>query len=307
MTSQRVASTFLYVTCSVMLAVAGVGCAAGDRFRVKASQPWPDEWVSGVRTPYERLIHVSVKTVEWHRKLRTASLEGRLVAMLAERHDLYGFVRTGVAQPQNPSDLVKGMRYIEIKIAPSFFEFRKTPPKVTLDYEAKPFKEVMADLMGRVGRSYLISPELDDQPKITAHLVGLDWREAAVRLMLDCDVFVEPVWYNPVSLRSYEYVSQRDFLAAVRRVIESLDNPAPETPLTIVPWEQWVENNRAYQLRFDASLRARPTTQQYGPPPGTAILSSDLAIAKKQILYALPYQIRLRGQDDDEDRSRAKL
>jgi hypothetical protein len=33
--------------------------------------------------------------------------------------------------------------------------------------------------------------------------------------------------------------------------------------------------------------------QQFGPPPGTAILSSDLAIAKKQILYALPLQLKL--------------
>lgn len=304
MTCRRVMSFGLCVSGLVVTTTVGIGCAGGDRFRVKAGQPWPDEWVSGIRTPYERLIQVSNKTVDWHRKLRTTSLEGRLVAMLAERADLYGFVRTGVAQPQGATDLVKGLRYIEIKIAPCFFVFRELPPKVSLKVDDKPFKQVMADLMGRVDRSYLISPDLADKPKITARLMNLDWREAAVRLMLDCDVFVEPVWYNPVSLRSYEYESQRDFLGAVRRVIDSLRNPTPDTPLTIVPWNQWVANNRAYQLRFDAALRARPTTQQYGPPPGTAILSSDLAIAKKQILYALPYQIRLQAQTEDKSKDK---
>ncbi|MBN1344561.1 MAG: hypothetical protein JXQ73_17860 [Phycisphaerae bacterium] len=277
---------------SVVIGLVGLtGCAGGSQYRVKTSQPWPDEWISGVRAPYERIVQLTGKTVAWHRKANWQGIEVQIVQMLRRRPDLYGFVRTGVGQSLEGLDQSTGLRYLEVKVGPCFFDFATQPPKVTIDYKNKPFKEAMADLMGRVQRSYLLSPAVADRPPITAHLINLDWREAAVRLLLDADVFVEPVWYNPISLRSFEYEDQNELMSAVRSVMDGMRNPTPEAPLTIVPWEQWVLNNRAYQLRYDASLRARPTTQQLGPPPGTAILSSDLAIAKKQVLYGLPHQL----------------
>jgi len=268
-----------------------LGCAGAASYRVKTSQPWPDEWVSGARVPYERIVQLAGKTVEWHRKANWQALETEASGLLAGRRDLYGFVRSGVAQPLSGMEASKGVRYLEVKVAPCFFDFDRPPPRVTLDYQDKALDEVTADLMKRVGRSYLISPTLSGRRVITAHLVDLDWREAAVRVMLEADVFVEPVWFNPISLRSYEYAGQAEFVAAVRQAIDHMKNPAPQAPLTIVPWERWVLNNRAYQLRYHAWLRSVPTTRQLGPPSGTAILSADLAIARKQILYALPHQL----------------
>jgi hypothetical protein len=266
------------------------GCIVSTQYRVKASQPWPDEWVSGARVPYTRLVQLDQKTVEWHRKANWGTLESQITSMLSQRRDLYGFVRGGRAESPT-DDASPGLRYLEVKVGPCFFDFERDPPAVTLNYENTPFKEVVADLMKRAGRSYVISPRVSKKPAITGHLVDLDWREAAVRIMLEADVFVEPVWYNPVALRSYEYTTQGEFVAAVRQLMETMGSTSPGAPLTIVPWAQWVKNNVAYQLRYDAALRARPTSQQFGPPPGTAILSSDLAVAKKQVLYALPYQI----------------
>ncbi len=268
-----------------------LGCTGAASYRVKTSQPWPDEWVSGARVPYERIVQLTAKTVEWHRKANWRALEAEASGLLAGRRDLYGFVRSGVARPLSGMDPSKGGRYLEVKVAPCFFDFDGPPPRITLDYQDKALHGVMSDLMKRVGRSYLISPALSGRPTITAHLVDLDWREAAVRVMLEADVFVEPVWFNPVSLRSYEYASQAEFIAAVRQAIDHMKNPSPRAPLTVVPWETWVLNNRAYQLRYHAWLRSAPTTRPLGPPPGTAILSADLAIAKKQILYALPHQL----------------
>jgi hypothetical protein len=268
------------------------GCNVAGQYRVKTSQPWPDEWVSGARVPYERLVQLTSKTVEWHRKANWTALEGQVVKLLAQRRDVYGFVRTGSAQAADSFEAQRpAVRYLEVKFGPCFFDFEKPPPKVTLDYKSKPFADTISDLMARAHRSFLISPLVAKRPPITAHLANLDWREAAVRVMLDADVFVEPVWYNPVSLRSYEYESEATFMAALTQVIEAMKNPAPEAPVTVVPWEDWVRNNQAYQLRQNALLRSAPTTRQLGPPSGTAILSSDLGIAKKQILYALPYQL----------------
>ncbi len=267
------------------------GCTSTIQYRVKTSQPWPDEWVSGARVPYERSVELTDKTVAWHRKASWSSVRSQITGLLSMRRDLYGFVRSGVAQPLTGLDPSARLHYLEVKAGPCLFDFKDPPPTVTLDYKDAPLPRVIADLMKRVGRSYLISPELKDRPGITAHLVDLDWREAAVRLMLDVGVFVEPVWYNPVSLRSYEYDTQAEFIAAVRQALDNMRNPAPEAPLTIVPWEQWVRHNQAYQIGFDMALRSRPTTQRFGPPPGTAMLSADLALAKKQILYALPYQL----------------
>lgn len=266
------------------------GCALGTQFRVKTSQPWPDEWISGARVPYTRLIQLDESTVAWHSKANWQGIETNVVDMLKKRRDLYGFVRSGRAESL-AAEGSPGLHYLEVKVGPCFFDFDRPPPTVTVDYQKRPLQEVIADLMNRVGRSYVISPQVSERQAITAHLVGLDWRQATVQIMLEADVFVEPVWYNPVSLRSYEYTSQAAFLDAIRDVMASMMSPSTRSPLTIVPWAQWVRNNAAYQLRYDAALRARPTSQQLGPPPGTAILSSDLAIAKKQILYALPYQL----------------
>jgi len=268
------------------------GCAVDVAYRIKMSQPWPDEWASGPRIPYDRITQLTSETVEWHRKANWTAVAGDVTRLLIPRRDLYGFTRTGVARPVEGAGSSEGLSYLEVKIGPCFFDLSKPPPRVTLHYQDEPFSQAMADLMGRVGRSYLISPDVADRRPITAHLVDLDWREAAVRVMLEANVFVEPVWYNPVSLRSYEYPSQADFLAAVRQAIDNMRNPSPDAPLTIVPWEQWVRNNRAYQMRYDAELRSRTSATVFGPPPGTAILSSDLAIAKKQILYALPHQLK---------------
>ncbi len=267
------------------------GCGSSSAFRVKTSQPWPDEWVRGTGVPYERLVRFASETVTWHQKANWERLEGQIVALLARRHDLYGFVRYGMAQPQGGNDPTKGLRYLEVKVAPCFFHLEEPAPRVTLDYKKKPFVGAVADLMRRVDRGYVISPNVGDRAPITARLADLDWREATTRIFLDSDVFVEPVWFNPVSLRSYEYATRSEFLEAVRQALRSMRDPAPEAPLTIVPWREWVEGNRAYQLRFHATLQAQPTTQRLGPPSGTALLSSDLAIAKKQILYALPHQI----------------
>jgi len=268
------------------------GCAAVTQYRVKTSQPWPDEWISGARVPYERVILLTGETVAWHRKASWRTVQADVARQLAKRRDLYGFIRTGVAQPLGGLGPSAGLHYLEVKVGPCFFDFQRPPPRVTLDYNNKPFAEAMADLMERAGRSYVISPDLAGRPAITARLVDLDWREAAVRLMLECDVFIEPVWYNPISLRSYEYAAQSEFVAAVRGAIDAIKSPAPDAPLTVVSWQMWMTLNRAYQLRYDAALRARPTTQQLGPPPGTAILHADLGIAKKQILYALPHQLK---------------
>ena len=274
-----------------ILAAVG-GCSSGVQFRIKTSQPWPDEWVSGARVPYERTVQLTPKTVAWHRKADGSAIEAEITRELTGRPGLYGFVRRGIAQPLGAMDLSKGLPYVEVKIAPCFFDFGKPPPKVTLHYERKTFSEAIADLMKRAGRSYLISPALADTPPITAHLTQLDWREAAVRIMLEVNVFIEPVWYNPISLRSYEYESQAEFQSAVRRAMDAMKNPTPGAALTVVPWDQWVAHNRAYQLRYVGTLRNRATSQRFGPPPGTAVLNSDLAIAKKQILYALPHQLK---------------
>jgi hypothetical protein len=264
------------------------------QYRVKTSQPWPDEWASGPRIPYDRVVQLTASTIEWHRKASWNAVNTEVTRLMMPRRDLYGFTRTGVAQPTagGAGQLESGsLQYLEVKAGPCFFDLVRAP-RVTLDYQDKPFSQAMSDLMGRIGRSYLISPDVADRRSVTAHLADLDWREAVVRVLLEANVFVEPIWYNPVSIRSYEYGTQAEFLAAVKQAIENLRNPAPDIPLTIVPWEQWVRHNRAYQLRYDAELRARVTSQPFGPPPGTAILSSELAIAKKQIIYALPYQLK---------------
>jgi len=272
------------------------GCAFDAQYRVKTSQPWPDEWASGPRIPYDRVVQLTAPTVEWHRKANWSSIGNEIARLLASRRDLYGFTRTGVAQATSSmtgQQEAASLQYLEVKVGPCFFDFTRPPPRVSIDYENKPFSQAMADLMGRAGRNYLISPDLADRRPITAHLANVDWREAAVRVMLDANVFVEPVWYNPVSLRSYEYGSQPEFLAAVKQAIENMRNPSAEMPLTIVPWDQWVGHNRAYQIRYDLGLRSQSTSQPLGPPAGAAILSSDLAIAKKQIIYALPFQLKL--------------
>jgi hypothetical protein len=269
------------------------GCAFDVQYRVKTSQPWPDEWASGPRVPYDRIVQLTGPTVDWHRKAKWDVIAADITRLLIPRPDLYGFTRTGVAQRQGDGSSSEALPYLEVKIGPCFFDLSKPPPKVTVHYQETPFSQAMSDLMGRVGRSYLISPDVADRRPITAHLTDLDWRETVVRVMLEANVFVEPVWYNPVSLRSYEYGSQSEFITAVRQAIDNMRSPEPEAPLTIVPWEQWVRHNQAYQLRYDADLRSRMVGQQFGPPPGTAILSSDLAIAKKQILYALPFQLKL--------------
>jgi len=268
------------------------GCALEGQYRVKTCQPWPDEWASGPRIPYDRMILFTAPTVEWHRKANWTSISTEITRMLLPRRDLYGFSRTGVAQPMTAGANEQALYYFEVKVGPCFFDFAQQPPRVAIDYQDKPFALAMADLMQRANRSYLISSDVGERKTVTARMTDVDWREAAVRVMLDANVFVEPVWYNPVSVRSYEYASQAEFLAAVRQAVDNMKNPTPDGPLTIVPWDQWVRHNRAYQVHYDLDLRSRSAVQQFGPPPGTAILSSDLAIAKKQVLYALPHQLK---------------
>ncbi len=55
--------------------VAVGGCSSGVQFRIKTSQPWPDEWISGARVPYERTVQLTPKTVGWHRKADGSAIE----------------------------------------------------------------------------------------------------------------------------------------------------------------------------------------------------------------------------------------
>lgn len=271
------------------------GCAQTHRYQVRAGLPWPDEWVSGSRIPFDRTVLLPTKTVRWHRQADWDRLIAQIEALRQERGDLYVFTRRMVATVPHERRSARNMPYLEVKVGAKFFGPLVRPGKISVVYDNADFREVLGELTERIGRGYLLGPTVKDVAAVTAELRDVDPREALVRILIDRDLFVEPIWFNPVTVRSFEYRSQRRFLQAVREVTAMLSNPDPQVPLSVVPLEQWVRSNAGYQRRFRAELAANRLVRELGPLPGTELLGDDVEMAKKQILYALARQLRQEG------------
>jgi hypothetical protein len=273
------------------------GCGPAYRYEVKTDLPWPDEWV-GPRVPFDPTVLLASETLRWHREAPMGQVAEQVRSMLKDRADLYCFVRQMVAQPVPATRSAKSVPYLEVKIAARFFGPLHQPGRMDLRYEQEPLTDVLGELAARIGRGYLLSPQVAPGDGVTGQLSQVDPREAMARVLLDRDLFVEPVWYNPVTLRSYEYRSQASFLAAVTDATAILANPDPQAPLSVVPLEQWAQANAAYQRAFRAELRQARGTGPLGSMPATELLSTQGPMVKKQILYALAAQLRTETQPE---------
>jgi len=281
------------------IAVLCGGCAEAHRYTVKTDLPWPDEWAAGPRVPFDREVLLSSETVRWHRRVQMPRLARKIRMAVGRRADLYCFVRNMSAKREAAGRSGKGLAYLEVKIATRFFGPLKEPKRITAKYENRQFSQVIGELAGYIGRGYLLAPSVNSPAAVTADLKDIDPREALTRVLLDRNLFVEPIWYNPVILRSYEYPSSGKFLEAIKDLTAILSHPDPESPLSVVGLDQWARNNARYQLRFRAELKQARAAEHLGPLSDTELLSSDAEVVKKQILYTLAAQLGRDRQQPD--------
>jgi hypothetical protein len=278
-------------TLAVLAATAALsgGCMQVQPYLGKTDLPWPDEWSSGSSIPFDRAVLLSAHTVRRHRKAQMVQRPRKIRSAVTRRLDLYCFAREMRASSEPRG---RPLPYLEVKIAARFFGPLKIESRSTIEYDGAEFGEVIGRLAGHVGRGFLLSPSVGLVVSVTAVLADVDLREVLVRILLDRNLFIDPIWHNPVTLRSYDYSSQEMFLDAVGHVTAILANPDPHAPLSEVSLADWAASNAGHQLQFRTELEQTRSAGRLGPLPGTGLLSTGLEVVKKQVLYALAAQLR---------------
>lgn len=221
------------------------GCGDSRFYRIPVNTPWPDEWASGPRLPAEAELALADKTIKWHLQIEperlTREVDDMLNLMPAVRH----FTRLDFARPRKNRNR-RLIPVVEVKIDAVLLPASSMSTPVSIEWTEEPFGERLAELAGRFGREIVISDEFSEAiPETVSATFGtVDPRLAFARLLLEHDLFFEPVVWAPRQIRSYEYVSRADFLAAVRKAADEVEALVPsDDPLRILPFARWLANN----------------------------------------------------------------
>jgi hypothetical protein len=267
------------------------GCTNARFYRIPTNLPWPDEWVAGKRTPTHLEIALAGSTIAWHRSLDPDLLADEIDALLYPKPAVRHYTRIDFAVPERKADRDrKTIPIVEVKIDAALLPVSTDLPPFQANWSDKPFDEAMEMFSVRFGRKIEVAQEAEPPDVISAKFKDVDPRLAFAQLLLDCDLFFLPTVSAPQVHRSFEYTSKAEFLRALQTTAKQIETAIEmNAPITIVPFAQWLHEHPEPQRvvwQLDTQDDDAP------PQPVSLSLSSEPAIAKKQLARTLPDRIK---------------
>jgi len=283
----RSRSNSTWVLAWLSLAVTG-GCADARFYKIPANQPWPDEWVAGERNPAYRKLALSPKTIEWHQQIDPLALASRVDDMLRNRPPVYYYQRVDYApQLRNEEDESRSLPIVEVKLDATFLAMPKPPALLTVEWVERPFAEVLSELSSALGKTIEVADGVTVPTMVTRYVREEDPRRVLAELLLDHDLFFEPVVSAAQEIRSFEFRSEVMFLGALRKAANDIEAAYPNGgPLTVVNFSDWLRENRGVR-------RVIWQIDEKGEPqPVSLNLSNDPEQAKIHLRQILRDKIR---------------
>ena len=250
------------------------GCADARYYKIPANQPWPDEWVAGLRNPGFRELALSARTIQWHRRMDPLVLAAHVDGLLRNRPALYYYRRIDYApNVRRENDEARSIPVVEVKLNATFLAMAKPPP-MTAEWSDRPFTEVLQELSQTLNKTIHLAEGVSTSATINRYVRNKDPRCVLAELLLDHDLFFEPVLTAVHDIRSFEYQSEAMFLGALRKAASDIEAAYPNGGLlTIVKFEDWLRENRGPRRviwQVDEQGEPRPVSLNLSPDPSEA-------------------------------------
>jgi hypothetical protein len=153
-------------------------------------------------------------------------------------------VRSGVAVPENDlEDAARAISYVEARVIS--VPYPVGGPRAAMRWEPPP--DSLSDGVERCAEAMGVLVLWDrgaSGARAPARLPSaLPAGEALALMVLDAELYVEPVLLGAAVLRSYEHVSEQEFVAAVEAEMQRVESLRPAGPFTVIPLGEWCARN----------------------------------------------------------------
>jgi hypothetical protein len=250
------------------------GCADARYYKMPIHQPWPDERAASLKNPAFQEIALSAKTIQWHRRMNPLLVAAHIDQMLRKKPTIQYYRRIEyLPNLRRQNDDERALPVIEVKLDATFLAMPKPSP-LTVQWSEQPFNIALRQLSEILDKQIVFADGIPPQPPVNRYVRGEDPRMVLAEILLDRDLFFEPVLGAPQEIRSFEYQSEADFAAQIRRTANRIESAYPKNgPLTIVKFDDWLRENRGAPRviwQIDDEGEPEPVILNLSPDPNKA-------------------------------------
>jgi hypothetical protein len=174
------------------------GCADARYYKMPIHQPWPDERAASLKNPAFQEIALSAKTIQWHRRMNPLLVAAHIDQMLRKKPTIQYYRRIEyLPNLRRQNDDERALPVIEVKLDATFLAMPKPSP-LTVQWSEQPFNIALRQLSEILDKQIVFADGIPPQPPVNRYVRGEDPRMVLAEILLDRDLFFEPVLGAPI-------------------------------------------------------------------------------------------------------------
>ncbi|MCK6455197.1 MAG: hypothetical protein L6Q92_01505 [Phycisphaerae bacterium] len=292
-----------------LLALTCGACGEQVDYRIRISEPWPDDYAIARPRVQDLDAVLSPPIVQWHASLDPHQLFDEVLARSSGRRNVYVTARRALAKRTGGGEGPARIWVVEARIGRRYVT-RSTPRPVDLSFDGT-LREAIARFSEHLRTPITVGRQVNADVSVRIRASRSDLRQELAMLLARNDLFIREWVFLPVTLRSYEYPDRESFLQAAASVADAIDALPTASRLTVIPFSEWQQRCTAAQATLLSKLaeqsKARRRLGRFVAAkalPTPTPLATDREIAQRQAAFAVAAQVAIARKAAHDERWR---